>query len=647
MTTIGDIKKHLANIISNPYKFANDISVDKLVLILQELSHYYYNTAEPLVPDTVYDLMHDVLEERDPKNKFLELVGAPISKDKVDLPYPMASLNKIKPDTKILKDWLKKYNGPFVLSDKLDGVSGLLYKKNNKFKLYTRGDSTSGQDITHLIPYLLQGKYKPGKIPNDTAIRGEIIMSKDNFKTIQDKYKNARNTVAGLVNSKNYSVDIAKLTEFVGYAVIHPQLKQEEQMKKLKEWDFPTVTYKVEKKLEYDMLSKYLQDRRKNSKYEIDGIVVIDSEKTYDVKDINPNHGFAFKMVLDDQVAEVIVKDIEWNATMHGYLKPVVKINPVNLVGVTIQNVTAHNARYVVDNVLGPGAVIKIVRSGDVIPYIMQVLKPATSGKPKLPDIPYKWNKTNIDLIVQDIHGSAKNTITIKKLTHFFKVLGVKYISEGILTKLVDAGYTSVTDIVNADADDLAEIDGVGDTLVKKIFINIRTAFETTDLQTLMAASNIFGRGMGVRKVKIVVLAYPNIMNEKWTRDDIYNNVLKLPGFDDITATQFADGFSSFKKFFAELEKIKTINVSQLKIPPKKATVKGTLFKDKKVVFTGFRNKEVEDFIQNNGGEITGSVSKNTSLVVYSEVTSSKYLKAIELGIPVMTMDEFKKKYKL
>ena len=645
---INDLKKHLPNILADPYKFANDVSIDNLVEILTQFSHYYYNTSESLVPDSIFDILKDVLEERDPKNKFLEIVGAvPISKDKVDLPYPMASLNKIKPDTKILEEWLKGHKGPYVLSDKLDGVSGLLYKKDNKFKLFTRGDSTTGQDITHLIPYLLNGKYQPGKIPNGSAIRGEIIMSKANFNKIKDQYKNARNTVAGLVNSKNFSIDIAKLTEFIGYSVIHPKFKQEEQMKKLEEWKFPVVTYKVEKTLTYDMLSKYLQDRRTSAKYEVDGIVVIDSSTTYDVKTINPTYGFAFKMVLTDQVAEVVVKDIEWSVTRLGYIKPVVNIVPVNLVGVTIKNATAHNAKFVVDNKLGPGSVIKIVRSGDVIPYILEVIKPATSGQAKMPSIPYKWNKSGIDLVVQDIHGAAKDTIIIKQLTHFFKVLGVKFISEGIITKLVEEGYTTIKDIITADPDDLAEIDGIGDKLVKKVYDNMRTAFETSDLQTIMAASASFGRGFGVRKAKLIVDTYPNIMNETWTRDELFDNVMKVPGFDDTTASQFADSFSTFKKFFDDLCKITTINIAHLKKPPTKIKKLGTLFTNQKVVFTGFRNKELEDFIVNNGGSVTTTVSKNTDLVVYSDPNSSKYVKAVELKIPVLTQDEFKKKYKV
>lgn len=645
---LDNFKNEINKILENPLKFATSVSIDKLVDILKQLSHYYYNTNESLVPDAIYDLLKSTLEDREPNHPFLQEVGAPVSKDKVNLPYPMASLNKIKPDTQILTEWKKNHKGPYVLSDKLDGVSGLLYKQNNRFRLFTRGDSTSGQDITHLISYILKDKYKPSKIPNNTAIRGEIIMSKQNFEKIKDQYKNARNTIAGLVNSKNFSIDVAKLTDFIGYSLVHPKYKQEEQMKKLEEWEFPTVTYKITKDLDNDMLSKYLQERRKDSKYEVDGIVVIDSSQTYDVGDKNPTYGFAFKMVLTDQVAEANVIDIEWNVSMHGYLKPIVKIEPVNLVGVTIKNVTAHNGKYIIDNNLGPGAVIKIVRSGDVIPYIMEVLKPASSGKPKLPDIPYKLNKSGIDFIVKDLHGVAKDAIIIKQLSNFFKVLGVKYISEGIVTKFVENDYKSLKDILTADISELSKIEGVGDKVLTKIFENIRTAFETTNLETLMAASNCFGRGLGVRKITVIVNKYPNIMNEKWTEKELKDKVLELNGFDEITASQFVDHFNSFKKFFNDLEKITTINIGHLKVAKTKAIPTGKLFENQKIVFTGFRNKELENLIKNNGGQISENVSKNTSLLVYAENekdVSSKYLKAKELKITLISQDEFIKKY--
>ena len=443
-----DIKKLAKTILKNPYNFAKKKSVNELVDILKQLSHYYYNTNNSLLPDDIYDILRDVLEKKDPENIFLDSVGAPIAKNRVDLPYSMPSLNKIKSAANTLGKWISKYSGPYVISDKLDGVSALLVRDSNKFKLYTRGDGRRGQDISYLVPYILPKNVKVSNFPQDIAIRGELIISKKNFKRISNKFKNSRNTVAGLVNAKKYSKKIAKITDFVAYAVINPKYKQNIQMIKMLEWHIPTVNFMIRKKLDNNMLSNYLIKRRKESKYDIDGIVVIDSTTVYKLINKNPKHGFAFKMVLTDQIAEAKVLDVIWQVSRHGYLKPRIRLEPVTIGSVTIKYVTAHNAKYIVANVLGPGAVIELVRSGDVIPFIRKVLKIAATGKPKMPDIPYKWTKTRVDIIVEDIHGDAADNIITKRITRFFQVLEVKYISDGIVGKIVEAGYKDIITIL-------------------------------------------------------------------------------------------------------------------------------------------------------------------------------------------------------
>jgi NAD-dependent DNA ligase len=643
---LDDLEKILPELLNNPVSYGKKTNIDELVNTLRILAYNYYNTNASLVPDEIFDILKDILKERDPSNKFLTEIGSPISKDKVELPYYMPSLDKIKPTTNAVDKWLKKYEGPYVISDKLDGVSGLLERDDNELKLFTRGDGSKGQDISYLIPYVLPN-LKIDDLPDGSAIRGELIISKLNFKNIKDDYSNARNTVAGLVNSKKYSVKVAKLTDFIGYAVINPIYRQERQMKRIKKWNIPLVEYKVVDNVNNDMLSDYLIKRRKESNYEIDGIVVIDSNKAYKVKNKNPTYGFAFKAVLSDQVAEANVVDVIWTPSKHGYLKPKIMIEPLELAGVKITYATAHNAKFIKDHVLGPGSVIKLVRSGDVIPYIMEVIKPAASGEPKMPKIPYKWNKTGVDLIVKDIHGVANDTIRIKQITDFFKVLGVKFISEGIITKLVENGYNTIMKIIQADANKLSEIDGIGNKLVTKIYNNMDESFKIVPLEKLMAASNIFGRGMGSRRIKLVIDAYPDILKKNWTTNTIKSKVKELDGFDNITATQFSNGFYKFVKFYKELEKI--VDISHLK-NIKKISKDTDKFKDEKIVFTGFRDKELEKFVEDNGGKVSTTVSSNTTLVVYvqqeGKSESSKLKKAKELSIKLMTKDEFIKKYK-
>lgn len=630
------------NALESPERYAQTVRIDKLVRLLRHLSYHYYNTGEELVPDDVFDIMKDILAERDPDNKFLAEVGSP-SKEAVKLPYYMGSLNKIKPETGALEAWKDKHKGPYIISDKLDGVSALLHNNNGTLKLYTRGDGTKGQDISHLIKFVVG---KTVKIPKNDAIRGELIISKDQFTTHGTGYANGRNAVAGLVNAKHFSQTIANITEFVAYAVIHPRMKQDAQMTHLdniKGLRVVTHHEATADELTDDNLKEHLIESRRESPYEIDGIVVIDTGKIYDLENHNPTYGFAFKAQLDDQMAQTTVKEVVWKASKNGYLKPKITFDPVQLVGAEITNATAFNAKYVEDHKLGPGAVVIIIRSGDVIPHIKEVLSGATSGDAQMPDTPYKWTKTHVDIIVDDIHGAMQDSIKTQQITFFFKTIGVKNISEGIVKILVDNGYDSVISIISGlknDMSTMAKIEGIGQKILTKIWINFQTATQTIKMETLMAASGSLGRGMGVRKIKMVLDKYPDILTATWNSDTVLKKLLTIRGFDDITATQFADNLPLFKMFITELESI-GINITHIKTP-----TNGNKFKDQKIVFTGFRDATLEDLITSQGGEVSTNVSKNTTLLVHKDShDSSKYKKAEQLGIPIMTLDEFKNQY--
>lgn len=629
---------------TNPYKYAVSVSIQTLEKVLRILSKAYYHTKKPLVSDEIFDLLKGVLLERDPKNPFIKEVGAPISKDKVSLPYQMASLDKIKPDTDRLNKWMKKYPGSYYMSDKLDGVSAMYYKdKKGYHHLYTRGNAKTGQNITHLLAYFSKG-VKFDKIPKETAVRGELVIAKKTFeKKLSKKFKNARNTIAGLVNSKNYSVTVAESTDFVAYAVVNPRLKISKQFSSLKKWGFNVVEYSSSKKLTNKQLSELLLKRRDKGDYDIDGIVVMDDSKEYENSEDNPDHAFAFKMVLSDQVADVIVREVVWDISKDGYLKPVVHVEPVKLVGVTVKKATGFNAKFIKDNKIGPGAVIRIVRSGDVIPYIKKVVKSVKKGS--LPNVDYKWNKTKVDIIDQNHHKSSK--VLAKRLQHFFTKLEIKNVGLGIATKFVDAGYETIQDILKTDNEELSEIDGIGETLVDKIKSNIESVFSKMTLPKLMAASQIFGRGLGSRKIKLITDKYLNIMKEKWNTDKLYDKVIDIDGFDHISAKQFSDNFDDFKKFFKSLDKV--IDISHvLKVKTKKVSKKHKKLDGLKIVFTGFRDSALKDLIENAGGKVSSSVSSKTNLVIYVPGGKGgfKLEKAKGLKIKLMTKDEFEKAYK-
>jgi NAD-dependent DNA ligase len=645
-------KNEIIKLNKNPKKYGEKITIDELQNILTILSEAYYNTGDSLVADEVYDELIDVLKERDPKNTFLKSVGAKIkgTKELVKLPYEMGSLSKIKPGSDELNKWGKKYKGPYFLSDKLDGVSAQIYVNHEgKVFLYSRGDGIEGQNISHLLKFFVSKKTTK-KLDKGMSIRGELIISRENFKKISNIMKNARNAVAGLVNAKDFNEKIAELTEFVAYSILNPRYHYDEQIKLLNDLGFKVVVTKKIEEISENSFKEYLTLRKKNSDYEIDGIVCVDDSKIYPHVGGYPDNSFAFKMLTADQIIETTVKDVLWEPSKDGYLKPKIKIEPVELTGTTITYATAFNAKYIVDNNIGPGAKIEIVRSGDVIPYILEVIKGGDKGA-KMPDFPYKWNNTNVDLILKDENDSnGMQIVTIKLLVHFFSTIGVKYLSEGILTKLVSNGYDSIESILKAKKKDLKNIDGLGEKMVDKIYEEIDRAFDEVELETFMGASNKLGRGFSSKKAKEIINMYPDIMKETGKNtEEMKEKIMKVSGFSDKLSEQFANNFKTFKKFYIEISKIKDLSRFE-NIKVKATETDNGIFKEKSFVFTGFRDKNIENFIVNNGGKITTSVSSNTFMVIYadnSDTSSSKFEKAKEKKIEMVKKSEFEKKFNL
>ena len=637
MDTIKKINKDI--------KIANELTVNELVKILKLASDAYYNTSEEVMTDGTFDILLDILKKKSPNSAFLKQVGAPIkvARDEVELPYPMGSLEKVRRDDNNLDKWLLKYSGPYNLSDKMDGISAQFYRQSiDTYKLYTRGNRTHGRDISDLIPYLFKGE----EIPVGTSVRGEIIMSAQNFKNpIMINKKNPRNAVSGIILSKTQDKefrDSIKLCDFIAYSIISPRYKQSEQYDLLQKYGFKIPQIKTVTKLSFDMLESYLKERRQKSPYGTDGIVVTDDSKSYLHPDINPDFAFAFKMQLDEQIVNANVIKVIWQVSKNGYLKPKIEIKPVDLCGVTITYATAFNAKFVVDNKLGAGAIVKLIRSGDVIPHILEVIKPAKIAQ--MPTVEYDWTDTDVDIYTTDM---TNPDIIIKQITFFFKTIDAKFISEGVITKLCNAGYNSISKILKADKKKLSLIDGIGDKSITKIFDSIYLQLSKIDLATFMAASHVFGRGFGCKKLKEITNKYPDIMQVVWSKKELMDNIMNVDGYDTVSAIKFCNNFNNFKKFFNEINKIVDIShITKLKIDNVNNANK---FAGKIFVFSGFRNKILEKLISDNGGKVSTSVSGNTSLLIVSSLSeeSSKITTAKEKNIPIKTFDSFIKEHEL
>jgi NAD-dependent DNA ligase len=647
--------------------------------IIDYLSEQYYNKNISLVSDQLFDIVKEYYEKE--FGKKYEQIGAPVSSksgNKVELPYWMGSLDKIKPSTNAFEKWIKDYLGPYVLSYKLDGVSALLYKTGGKVYMYTRGNGIEGQDITHCIGLMgLMGimGINTNKLIEGDAIRGELIISKENFKKISDKMANPRNAVSGIINTKKPDPNLLKLIDFVGYWVLSPQLKASEQLKYIEKKEFVprTVEYVIKKTLTMDELSKMLVEARNTHKYEIDGIVVIDNSQFYPLETgSNPSYGFAFKQLLTDQIAESTVIDVIWEVSKDKYIKPKIKINTVELGGVEITYATGFNAKFIVDNVIGPGSVVQIVRSGDVIPKIEKVLKPSDIKKPKMPNIKYIWNETKVDIIASELDENTMVKIIVKKLTYFFTTLNIKWMAESTIEKFVSNGYDDLWKILEADKKDIQQIEGLGKTIVDKLYVSIDDGLQERKLEEIMAASQIFGRGIGVRKFKLITQTHSNILQiyKESGLTHVTELINNIVGFDTKTTSKIVDNMGEFIKYLDKFLKLKPNLLKQKIIRKSKSSKKEksdsdyesdlesksksksksklnlSKYKGKTIVFTGFRDKEIEEQLEQIGSKISGSVSKNTELLVASDPNenSNKIVKAKELEIEVISKEEFYKR---
>ncbi len=649
---VNDFKKNGISVLTN----LSEKELAEMVVLTNEL----YRNQEPILTDNQFDILEDFIKDKYPNNPVIKQIGAPIpvGKNKATLPYEMWSMDKIKPDTKALDNWKAKFSGPYVLSCKLDGVSGLYTTEGIEPKLYTRGDGKVGQDISHLIPYLQLPSKKAGVSGGDRegkgfVIRGEFIIPKIIF---ENKYKkdfaNARNLVSGIVNQKTID-EKAKDIHFVAYEVIVPNMKPTDQFEYLKKLDIETVLFEKVggttsssgNELTNELLSNLLVDWRKNYVYEIDGVIVTD-DKTYPRKSGNPEHAFAFKMVLSDQVAESKVVDVLWSPSKDGYLKPRVQIEPIKLGGVTIEYATGFNGAFIKDNNIGVGTVVEIIRSGDVIPYIRKVVVGAEEAK--MPLVPYKWNDTHVDIMLED--ALSDETVKEKNITGFFRGIGVEGLSSGNITRIIKAGYDSVPKILNMTIDEFKSVEGFQLKSATKIHDGIKDKIAAASLITLMSATNIFGRGFSEKRIELIMDAYPNAFNNGTSDAEKIKKIAEIKGMAVKTAEAFVAKIDDFLDFLMETDMFYKLIDFENKHKNKGADVvvgvdinKEHPLYGKTIVITGFRNKELEEKLKSVGAKIGTSVSKNTHLVVAKDKDdeTSKVLEAKKLGVNVVSLAEF------
>lgn len=635
--------------------------------LLDSIKRYneQYRNGEPAITDAEYDRLVEQLYEMDPNNEWFQRIE-PVTvsaKRKVKLPIPMKSLNKVKSLPEI-NNWIKSLsispNDTVVITPKFDGLS-LLYSETTH-KAYSRGGAENeGQDCSKHYQQLQQFEYAPKWM----HVFGEFVFNRKKWAThfenkrsdeTGDLYKSPRNTAAGFLNRDNatpliqhvdffrYGVDEYSAAQFATYAELYETLCR---------------TFKQEPLFKITKINELAEDslmelfKSWSNLYYMDGLVIyINNIKLWDSLGRhqttgNPLYAIAYKHPDFTEAFETSVIDINWKVSKAGALKPVVKIETVNTGDCEMENPTGYNAGWINDHEIAKGAKILVTRSGGVIPKILQTLTPASKEEltdlwDKLCECPHcghstRWNQSLVELCCTNPHCPG---IRLAKIVFFYTTCGAENMGEETISKIFEAGFTSIPQMLNVTFDELMMIDGFGESMSNVVLDNNKRILDGVDMATLMQASDCFA-GIGKIKAQKILDEMPD---EKRTAfyDSYYVSLSKdEPEFEELPKTQqnFILGVPSFFKF------LKKTRIPVLQPKTKNVNAEGKC-KGMSVCVSGFRDSQLESMIQDEGGQMVSGVSKKTTHLIVKDKTStsSKITKAQMLGITIMSLDEFKNK---
>ncbi len=601
-----------------------------------------YEIGEIKIPDNEYDHYKRILQQLRPNSKFLLKIGNKPKKNKETLPFILGSLtNKFEDD---IQAWLDKNdNGSgFVLSHKLDGVAiECEYTDGTLTGAWLRGDHYVGENITaKALKFTPTHSCIRSQPLGKQYFKGEILLNCEPESIKRDDgtpYKTKRNAAAGIINRDDHS----KLQHL--YVIFHTYVPNQfiptdletnelGRMKYMQETfgilnnsvvnfahaDTKTIVIEVAKKL-----------FEQTTQYDKDGIVVtVNSSAVENIK--LPEKKIAFKF--NKMAIEAKVEEVEWNTSRTGKIIPVVKIKPVNLGGVTIKRATGFHAKFIYDNNIGPGAIIKIVRSGDVIPYIENVIKASENvggliACPTCKHHPLETDDTKTHLYCTNQNCPAQ---TQKGIAYFFEKLGLENFSEKMITSL---GCKTVIDIYNLKREDILKLDGWAETSTDD-FLNRIEQTKKARPEKILAAFGIDNLGNTTSKLILENFSPQDIINALDNQDLLKTMITKLiqvKGLGEIKVTSVIKGLKENKELLKKLMDT-GINFVSVKGPltGKSFCITGSLSKPRKAY---------EQIIEKFGGT-NSSISSCDYLICNTPSDSSKFKKAVERGVKVITETE-------
>lgn len=638
--------------------------IKELVDTLNKAAKVYYSGTDEIMSNLEYDRLYDVLKTLEDETGIV-LAGSPTHKvgyetlselPKEEHERPMLSLDK----TKSVEE-LAAFAGTHksLLSWKLDGLTVVVtYRDGELYKAVTRGNGYVGEVITPNARVFVN---LPAKIPykGELVIRGEAIITYSDFERInrsieedENKYKNPRNLCSGSVRQLNNRITAERNVRLIAFALIRADgvdfgNSRQKQFEWLKGQGFEVVEYKIVDETSVADAVEYFSKAITDNDFPSDGLVLLYDDIAYGeslgTTAKFPRNAIAFKWA--DEMALTRLKCVEWSASRTGLINPIAVFEPVELEGTTVSRASVHNVSIVRELKLGYNDEIKVYKANMIIPQIAEnITGSATIEIPKVcpvcggPTGIKKANDTE-SLYCLNPDCQAKH---IKRFEHFVSrnALNIDGISSQTLEKFIDRGFIkNYTDLyhLNNYEDEIVGMDGFG----RKSYDNIIESVEKSRTVTLDHVIYALGiGGIGLANARLV----SRHCNEdpEAVADITIEELMSIDGIGDVLAQSFREYFDDvnnrrlYNELLAELKLQKEVRDTSSPVAGKTFVITGSV--------NHFTNRdELKAFIETLGGKTTGSVSAKTDYLINNDVTSnsSKNKKARELGIPVISEEEF------
>ncbi|CCG57600.1 NAD-dependent DNA ligase [Brachyspira pilosicoli WesB] len=648
--------------------------IEQLTATINYHNKLYYTDDNPEIEDYEYDKLFRELENLEREFPELKKDDSPTNKvggtilekfEKFEHPIAMYSLSNVMNEEEFLEFYnrmqkeLNTSKIKYTVENKFDGLAlELIYEKGKLTVASTRGDGQVGENVTNNVK-MMNNVPKSIKETKKLIVRGEALITKKDFEILNKEreeleeipFANARNAASGGLRQLDSSESKKRRLKFFAYQIANYKdfdlTNEYKSMEFLSELGFtvegvhPNID--AEKVLEtyYD-----IQEKRSKMDYEIDGLVIKVDDVKYQEKlgflSRAPRFAVAFKFKPEEK--ETILKNIEVQVGRTGALTPVAKLEPVQVGGVTVSNVTLHNPNEIKSKDIRIGDTVVVIRSGDVIPKIVRVVLEKRPSDSKVFEFPKKCPVcggdtavTDGDVIVRCINEECPSKIT-RYIEYFVSkpAMNMERIGKEWIAVFTKSGLVKTpADLYKITRDDLFKFERMGEKLAGYMLESIENSKNTT-LKRFIYALGI--RQVGETTADLLAKYFTSIDNfKKATIDDLQN----IEGIGEISAKSIYD-FLHNKKTLKLIDDLLDAGVNP--VFEKLTTVESPLT-GKNVVITGsiegFTRNSAKEAAERLGATVQSAVSKNTDILIVGEKAGSKLKKAQELGIQIMEADDF------